>query len=41
MAWTETMVLAQWIEYSRAREAWVDAGRCRRRELPQRTLHAA
>lgn len=33
MAWTETLVLAQWIEYSRAREAWVEATRCRRRDL--------
>ncbi|KNC16340.1 hypothetical protein AC792_15225 [Arthrobacter sp. RIT-PI-e] len=33
MAWTGTLVLAQWIEYSRAREAWVDAARCRRRDL--------
>lgn len=33
MAWTATSVLAQWIEYSRAREAWVDASRCRRRSL--------
>ncbi|MUK01672.1 hypothetical protein GM708_06845 [Vibrio cholerae] len=33
MAWTESAVLAQWIEYSRAREAWVSARRCRRRIL--------
>lgn len=41
MAWTETMVLAQWIEYSRAREAWVEAARCRRRDLQPRMMHAA
>lgn len=34
MAWTSTAVLAQWIEYSRAREAWVLATCCRRRTLP-------
>ncbi|THJ65480.1 hypothetical protein E8P82_12060 [Arthrobacter echini] len=33
MAWTATAVLAQWIEYSRAREAWVAASACRRRVL--------
>lgn len=41
MAWTDTLVLAQWIEYSRAREAWVDAGHCRRRALASRTAHVA
>jgi hypothetical protein len=41
MAWTGSVVLAQWIEYSRAREAWVDAARCRRRALTPRTTHAA
>ncbi|TYC99958.1 hypothetical protein FQ377_00325 [Arthrobacter echini] len=35
MAWTSTAVLAQWIEYSRAREAWVLATCCRRRTLPR------
>ncbi|OUM39995.1 hypothetical protein [Arthrobacter sedimenti] len=40
MAWTATAVLAQWIEYSRAREAWVDAARCRRRELKPQTRAA-
>lgn len=40
MAWTDTMVLAQWIEYSRAREAWVNAARCRRRSLTSHTTHA-
>lgn len=36
MAWTGTAVLAQWIEFSRAREAWVAAARCRRRStLPR------
>ena len=41
MAWTGTAVLAQWIEYSRAREAWVDAAHCRRRDLKPRPTHAA
>lgn len=41
MAWTRTLVLAQWIEYSRAREAWVDAARCRRRIVNPHTTHAA
>lgn len=41
MAWTDTAVLAQWIEYSRAREAWVDAGHCRRRALKPLASHAA
>ncbi len=37
MAWTSTAVLAQWIEYSRAREAWVSAACCRRRSLAPRS----
>ncbi|WP_208739238.1 hypothetical protein [Arthrobacter agilis] len=41
MAWTDTAVRAQWIEYSRAREAWVDAARCRRRDLKPSAAHAA
>lgn len=41
MAWTDTAVRAQWIEYSRAREAWVDATQCRRRTLKQHPTHAA
>ncbi|PPB50983.1 hypothetical protein C4K88_03780 [Arthrobacter pityocampae] len=41
MAWTGTMVRAQWIEYSRAREAWVDASRCRRRTLAPHPSHAS
>lgn len=41
MAWTGTEVLAQWIEFSRAREAWVDATRCRRRALPVHPTRAA
>ncbi len=41
MAWTDTMVRAQWIEYSRAREAWVDAARCRRRTLAPHPTHAS
>ncbi|WP_247826857.1 hypothetical protein [Arthrobacter antioxidans] len=39
MAWTGTTVRAQWIEYSRAREAWVDAARCRRRTLEPHSTH--
>jgi hypothetical protein len=41
MAWTGSAVLAQWIEFSRAREAWVEAARCRRRDLATRTAHRA
>jgi len=41
MAWTQTCVLAQWIEYSRAREAWVDATRCRRRDLKPQSVTTA
>lgn len=41
MAWTGSLVLAQWIEYSRAREAWVEASRCRRRAMSPPATHAA
>jgi hypothetical protein len=37
MAWTSTAVLAQWVEFSIAREAWVRADQCTRRELPRRS----
>lgn len=33
MAWTSDAVLAQWVEYSRAREAWVPAAACSRRTI--------
>lgn len=36
MAWTQTAVLAQWIEFSIAREAWVRPDQCTRREIPRR-----
>ncbi|WDF34530.1 hypothetical protein PTW37_06430 [Arthrobacter agilis] len=35
MAWTNSLVLVQWVEFSVAREAWVDAGMVRRRHLDQ------
>ncbi|TDK25602.1 hypothetical protein E2F48_10170 [Arthrobacter crusticola] len=34
MAWTTDAVRVQWIEHSRAREAWLPADQCTRRELP-------
>ena len=34
MAWTPDAVYAQWVEFSRAREAWVRPDQCRRREIP-------
>jgi hypothetical protein len=33
MAWTSDAVLAQWVEYSRAREAWVPVAVCSRRMI--------
>ena len=33
MAWTSDAVYAQWVEFSRAREAWVRPDQCTRREL--------
>jgi hypothetical protein len=33
MAWTKDAVYAQWIEFSRAREAWVLPKQCTRRQL--------
>ncbi len=34
MAWTSDAVYAQWVEFSRAREAWVRPDQCRRRDIP-------
>ena len=34
IAWTPDAVYAQWVEFSRAREAWVRPDQCRRREIP-------
>lgn len=39
MAWTASAVLAQWVEFSIAREAWVRPDQCTRREIPRRTAH--
>jgi hypothetical protein len=36
MAWTNSLVLCQWVEYSMAREAWVDAGVVKRRQIEDR-----
>lgn len=36
MAWTSSAVLAQWVELSIAREAWVRPDQCTRREIPGR-----
>jgi hypothetical protein len=36
MAWTASAVLAQWVEFSIAREAWVRPDQCTRREIPRR-----
>ncbi|WP_219815373.1 hypothetical protein [Arthrobacter sp. B0490] len=36
MAWTGSAVLAQWVEFSIAREAWVRPDQCTRRKLPRR-----
>lgn len=36
MAWTNSMVRVQWVEYSVAREVWVDAGVVKRRQLEER-----
>ncbi len=33
MAWTSDAVYAQWVEFSRAREAWVRPDQCRRRDI--------
>ena len=33
MSWTPSAVYAQWVEFSRAREAWVRPHQCARREL--------
>lgn len=39
MAWTRELVQVQWVEYSKAREAWVTADRVRRRQLEERRPH--
>jgi hypothetical protein len=39
LAWTNSMVLLQWMEFSMAREVWVDAGVVRRRQLEDRRRH--
>jgi hypothetical protein len=36
MAWTDTFVLLQWVEYSMAREVWVNANVVTRRKLADR-----
>ncbi|WP_434993275.1 hypothetical protein [Arthrobacter sp. Ld5] len=36
MAWTRSAVLAQWIEFSTARNAWVRPEQCTRRSIPGR-----
>lgn len=36
MAWTSSAVLAQWVELSIAREAWVRPDQCTRREIAER-----
>lgn len=38
MAWTDSAVLAQWVEFSIAREAWVRPDQCTRRDLPRRSV---
>ncbi len=37
MAWTEGAVLAQWVEFSQTRKAWVRPNQCRRREIPAKS----
>ncbi|MFC3299656.1 hypothetical protein FJV46_10775 [Arthrobacter agilis] len=39
MAWTNSLVRVQWVEFSIAREAWVDAGAVRRRQIEERQRH--
>lgn len=39
MAWTRDLVQVQWVEYSMAREAWVDAAVVKRRQLKDRRPH--
>ncbi len=41
MAWTKEAVYAQWIEFSRARTAWVRPDQCTRREIPVRNRPAS
>ncbi|WP_394247907.1 hypothetical protein [Arthrobacter pityocampae] len=38
MAWTSTAVLAQWVEFSLARSAWVRPEQCTRRSIPGRPV---
>ncbi|MGV0110555.1 hypothetical protein [Arthrobacter sp. CP30] len=40
-AWTDSMVLLQWVEYSAAREVWVNANVVSRRQLEERKRHRA
>lgn len=35
MAWTNSLVLCQWVEYSMAREAWVNANVVSRRKIEE------
>ena len=37
MAWTDSAVLAQWVEFSIAHEVWVRPDQCTWRTLPRRT----
>ncbi|WP_156134964.1 hypothetical protein [Arthrobacter sp. L77] len=37
MAWTSSAVLAQWVEFSIARSAWVRPEQCTRRSIPGRS----
>lgn len=39
MAWTSELVEVQWVEFSRARDAWVPAAVVRRRQLEDRHRH--
>lgn len=39
MAWTSSLVRVQWIEFSMARHAWVNANVVTRRKLEERRLH--
>lgn len=39
MAWTRELVQVQWVEYRMAREAWVEAGKVRRRQIEDKRRH--
>lgn len=39
MAWTNSLVFVQWVEYSMAREVWVNANVVTRRQLEERRPH--